>query len=245
MLFFYADREKIENFYKEDKNNYTLFYKHYTLKNNIFYKQNLDDYEYYDISYNFAQDTYHINYSYEGLETTCEFTRNHYCTGFNQICLLWLLRNHISPFLRPYLFCKLDCAYHATSYLTEGKVTYEPEHLQWKDGLPWASGNGKGIGDVISIREFEKENPGTLRIMNGYQDKAHPDYYEKNSRIKTLKVTNAETGKSMSVTVKDEREPQSFRLGELGAGNAFDIEVMDVYPGNKYDDLCIQYLVIE
>lgn len=243
--YFYDYEDKsIETFYEKNNNEYTLFKSQYILKNGIFHEQNLDDYE--NENYKlFDGNKYEINYSYEGLKSRYDFEKNYYCKNLDQSCLLWLLRNHISSFLLPYLFCKLDRAYHATSYLTEGKNTYEAEHLQWKDGLPWASGNGKGIGDIISIREFEKENPATLKIMNGYQDNAYPDYYEKNSRIKTLKVTNAETGKSKAVTVKDGREPQSFQLGELGTGNAFDMEVVDVYPGSKYDDLCIQYLVIE
>ena len=86
-------------------------------------------------------------------------------------------------------------AHYTSSYLTEDATTYEPEHLEQKDGLPWAGGNGKGIRDVISIKEFEHKNPSTLKIINGYQDKNHPDYYEKNSRLKKIKVKNADTKK--------------------------------------------------
>ena len=147
--------------------------------------------------------------------------------------------------LLPYLFCKLDRAYHSTSYLTEGDTTYEPEHMQYKDGLPWASGNGKGIGEVISIKEFENKNPSVIKLLNGYQDKNHPDYYEKNSRVKKIKITNTDTKKSKTIKVKDRKEEQLFQIDDLGPGQNYDIEILDVYNGKKYDDLCIQYLVVK
>ena len=158
---------------------------------------------------------------------------------------MWIARYKFGGEILPYLFCKLDRAYHASSYLTEGTTTYEPEHLQKKDGLPWASGNGKGIGDVISIKEFEHKNPSTLKIINGYQDKNHPDYYEKNSRLKKIKVRNTDTKKSKTIVVKDIKEEQVFDLSDLGRGQNYDIEILDVYEGNKYQDLCIQYMVLE
>lgn len=243
--YFYDYKDKsIETFYEKNNNEYTLFNSQYILKNGIFHEQNLDDCE--NENYKlFDGNKYEINYSYEGLKSRYDFEKNYYCKNLDQSCLLWLLRNHISSFLLPYLFCKLDRAYHVTSYLTEGKTTYEPENLQQKDGLPWASGNGRGIGEVISIKEFEHKNPDEVVIMNGYQDKNHPDYYGKNSRIKTLKITNTQTKKSKVVTVKDIKEEQRFSLSELGEGSEYDFEIIDIYPGSKYDDLCIQYMVIE
>jgi len=145
----------------------------------------------------------------------------------------------------PFIVVCNSVTYHATSYLTEGSTTYEPEHLQQKDGLPWASGNGSGIGDVISIKEFEHKNPTTLKIMNGYQDPNHPDYYEKNSRVKKIKVTNTDTKKSKKLTVQDIKTEQTFDISALGNGRTFEVEILDVYGGSKYKDLCIQYLVFE
>ena len=237
----YEDKTK-EIFYSRKNNEYSLFNTQYILRNGIFYEKNIDGNESYKVT---DGNKYEINYSYEGLESKYEFVKSYYCKDVNQICVLWLLRNLINPFLCPYLFCKLDRAYYATSYLTEGKTTYEPEHLQQKDGLPWASGNGSGIGDVISIKEFEHKTPTTLKIMNGYQDPNHPDYYEKNTRVKKIKVTNTDTQKSKSLIVKDIKNEQTFDISDLGKGRNYDIEIQDVYEGNKYKDLCIQYLVVE
>ena len=241
--YYYSNKEKTkEVFYSRRNNEYSLFNRQYILRNGIFYEKNVGGNEIYKLT---DDNRYEIKYSYEGLESEYEFTKDYYCTDINQICVLWLLRNDINSFLLPYLFCKLDRAYHSTSYLTEGNTTYEPEHLQQKDGQPWASGNGSGIGDVISIKEFEHKNPTTLKIMNGYQDPNHPDYYEKNSRVKKIKVTNTDTQKSKSLIVKDIKNEQTLDISDLGKGQNYDIEIQDVYEGNKYKDLCIQYLVVE
>lgn len=241
--YFYSYKSNSEEiFYSKKNNEFSLFGTKYVLKNGIFYDQNVDGNETYKLT---SCNKYEINYSSEGLESEYKFEKNYYCTDINNTCLLWILRNDINPFLLPYLFCKIDRAYHSTSYLTESTTTYEPEHLQRKDGLPWASGNGKGIGDIISIKEFEHENPETLIIMNGYQDVNHPDYYGKNSRVKTLKITNRQTKKSKTIAVSDTKEEQRFSLKELGKGGEYELEILDVYKGNKYDDLCIQYLVVE
>ncbi len=241
--YYYSNKEKIkEVFYSRRNNEYSLFNTRYILRNGIFYEKNVDGNETYKLT---DDNKYEIKYSYEGLESEYEFAKDYYCTDINQICVLWLLRNDVNSFLLPYLFCKLDRAYHATSYLTEGSTTYEPEHLQQKDGLPWASGNGSGIGDVISIKEFEHKNPTTLKIMNGYQDPNHPDYYEKNSRVKKIKVTNTDTKKSKKLTVQDIKTEQTFDISALGNGRTFEVEILDVYGGSKYKDLCIQYLVFE
>lgn len=168
---------------------------------------------------------------------------------YSQIAFLVPVLFHIDynfyPFITSLINQCYDSVYHSTSYLTESTTTYEPEHLQRKDGLPWASGNGKGIGDIISIKEFEHENPETLIIMNGYQDVNHPDYYGKNSRVKALKITNRQTKKSKTIAVSDTKEEQRFSLKELGKGGEYELEILDVYNGSKYDDLCIQYLVVE
>ena len=244
-FFKYKTKEK-EEFYSYVNNIFTInlgISHKYKLMNNTFYELNSDNE--YKILYNYETETYDIFESDEGLKSECHFSRNYYCTDFNQICLMWIMRYDFEGFLLPYLFCKLDRAYHSTSYLTEGSTTYEPEHLQQKDGLPWASGNGFGIGDVISIKEFEHKNPTTLKIMNGYQDTNHPDYYEKNSRVKKIKVTNTDTKKSKKLTVQDIKTEQTFDISALGNGRTFEVEILDVYGGSKYKDLCIQYLVFE
>ena len=247
-IFIDYETKEEEVFYEQKNGKYILFFNipyEYSLKNNIYYKVSLNSNIKLEITYDFKNEKYNIETTVEGLKSKSSFTREYYCTHFEQICLMWIVRYDFGDDLLPYLFCKIDRAYHSTSYLAEGTTTYEPEHLQRKDGLPWASGNGKGIGDIISIKEFEHENPETLIIMNGYQDVNHPDYYGKNSRVKALKITNRQTKMSKTIAVSDTKEEQRFSLKELGKGGEYELEILDVYKGNKYDDLCIQYLVVE
>lgn len=233
--------------FKQKANSIMLYNNEYKLLNGFFIKQNLDVNFGEKVIFNRVdKNIFLMNLCYEGRKVQYKIESNYECKNVNQIALLYTLINWDVPEeLMPFIVVYRDANYYATSYLTEGKTTYEPEHLQEKGGLPWASGNGKGIGEVISIKDYEHKNPRKLVIMNGYQDKKHPDYYEKNSRVKTMRITSTRTKKSKKITVKDIKEEQCFSLAELGEGNEYEFEILDVYDGNKYADLCIQYLVVE
>ena len=161
-----------------------LYNSEYKLCNGIYTKKNLNT-EFGEKIIGEKKSSNSITYihSFEGDLFEYNIDYNYYCRNYDQIILLYRLQNFdVSSVYIPLLMINEKMIYHSTSYLTEGSTTYEPEHLQQKDGLPWASGNGSGIGDVISIKEFEHKTPTTLKIMNGYQDPNHPDYYEKNRR---------------------------------------------------------------
>ena len=233
--------------FKQNTDSIMLYNNEFKKINGFYVKTNLDvEYGEKIIFSQIDKKHFRMDLFYEGriIEYTVE--HNYECKNYEQIEFLYTLRNWGVPEeLMPFIVVCNSVTYHATSYLTEGSTTYEPEHLQQKDGLPWASGNGTGIGDVISIKEFEHKNPTTLKIMNGYQDPNHPDYYEKNSRVKKIKVTNTDTKKSKKLTVQDIKTEQTFDISALGNGRTFEVEILDVYGGSKYKDLCIQYLVFE
>lgn len=245
----------IQNSYKNEtiylfdrkKNTVNLYGNNYILINGIFKKTNTDLSSGEKIYVELLNDnSFIIHSSYEGhtVDYNVEFFYN--CKNDNLIEMLFALQFFDLPIeIMPFIVIKNDFIYQSTSYLTEDKTTYEPEHLQYKDGLPWASGNGSGIGDVISIKDFIHTNPADVKLLNGYQDSNHKDYYDKNSRAKKIKVINKTTGKSKILEIKDTRDEQMFNISDLGTGNYFDFEILDVYEGNKYKDLCIQYLVLE
>lgn len=233
--------------FKQNSNSILLYGKEFKKINGFYVKTDLDVEYGEKLIFNQIDKNHFIMISsFEGRKIEYKVEHNYECRNNEQIEFLYTLRNWgIPEELMPFLVVCNNTTYHATSYLIESKTTYEPEHLQEKDGLPWASGNGKGIGDIISIKEFEHKNPRELVIMNGYQDKNHPDYYEKNSRVKNMRITNTRTKKSKKITVKDIKEEQRFTLADLEEGSGYELEILDVYGGNKYDDLCIQYLVVE
>ena len=233
--------------FKHNGDSIMLYGNYYKSINGFYIKQNIDVNSGEKVIFTRIDENHFLmDLYYEGRKVQYKIESNYECKNNNQIEFLYTLINWDVPEeLMPFIVVCKNTNYYATTYLTEGATTYEPEHLQQKDGLPWASGNGEGIGEIISIKEFKNKNPTVLKIMNGYQDNNHPDYYEKNSRVKTIKITNKETKKSKKIKVKDIKEEQIFSITDLGQGQEYDIEILNVYAGKKYKDLCIQYLVVE
>ena len=233
--------------YEKSTNSINLYNNNFQLINGFYVKTNIDIESGEKIVFNKIDDNnFILTISFEGQKTIYKIEHNYTCKFLDQIELLSTLINWDVPIeLMPFIVIPTSITYHATSYLTEGSTTYEPEHLQQKNGLPWASNNKNGIGDIISIKEFKNKKPSKIIIMNGYQDSNHPDYYENNSRVKKIKITNKDTKKSKVYEIKDIKEEQSFNISKLGSGNNYDIEILEVYNGKKYSDLCIQYMVLE
>lgn len=131
-------------------------------------------------------------------------------------------------------------------YLVEetknGVVRYIPDNLYVKDGNPWVADSKKnpnGIGATITLYTLNLKNYYSFGIYNGYQK---DDLYEKNARVKKMKVTIGK--KSKVVELKDTKEKQFFNVDDLVAANPEKIqvvtfEILEVYPGSKYQDVCI------
>lgn len=140
--------------------------------------------------------------------------------------------------------------YTASSHLIEddGSTVYDSDNLHHAGNLPWASAYGKGIGDIITIN-LGKERKTALHFINGYTFAERPDLYAKNSRLRSARVTNRANGRSLVLDVADVGDEQLFDLSSLfddsGNMNCLDFEVISVYPGSKYDDLCIQMMSME
>lgn len=97
--------------------------------------------------------------------------------------------------------------------------------------------NGKnGIGTKLTINL--KKSQKKILILGGYVDPAHhPDYYYKNCRPKTIKIKDLDSNYSETFELKDLPVYQQFDF-EKPLTN-IEIEVIDVYKGQKYSDLCI------
>jgi hypothetical protein len=136
--------------------------------------------------------------------------------------------------------------YSASSFLQEGTARYSAENLAFVDGHPWASANGFGIGDILTITMpvRSKEN---LTIYNGFQSKEKPYLYAENSRVKEIEVTYREIGTHKTITLLDTPEAQAIEISDIlnnvGETATIDVKILSVYPGGKYKDLCIQAIV--
>ena len=152
------------------------------------------------------------------------------------------LRNVLFPLLfleNP--FTRNNWGYGATSFLKERNAEYGPANLSSLGGLPWASANGYGIGDKISIN-VEASPDDSLIIVNGYVSKDRPELFAANSRVKQIKITNLNNGKNKICTIDDTMKPQNIGIRDLNPNQntRLEIEILSVYPGARFNDLCIQ-----
>ena len=131
--------------------------------------------------------------------------------------------------------------YSTTSFLKEGNVEYSPNNLSSPDGLPWASNNGYGIGDKIII-DFVSLPKDSITIINGFVSRDRPDLFVANSRVKLIKITNLYNERSIIRFVEDSIVPQNIDIRHLipRQNIKIEIEVMSVYHGARFKDLCIQ-----
>lgn len=136
----------------------------------------------------------------------------------------------------------------SSSFLVEGEKKYEAENLLTKDGLPWASGNGYGINDKI-IMNIESEGNLELVLYNGFQSSEKANLYFMNSRVKIIKITDIDMNNSKVIWLKDGKEKQIIEvkdiIGEDIRTVRLELEILDVYKGSKYSDLCIQAILVE
>lgn len=140
-------------------------------------------------------------------------------------------------------FVSSPVSYTASSELKENGVLYKAENLQTTDGLPWISANKNGIGDKISI--ILPAAQGTkFSFINGSSDAlAYKDY----ARAHAVKIKNVETGFSKVILLEDTADPQVFSFEDIwmfiDLYKTLEITIESVYPGEKYENLCIQSII--
>jgi hypothetical protein len=132
----------------------------------------------------------------------------------------------------------------ATSFLTEGDTRYTVDNLAtYAPSHPWVEGvEGPGIGERIN---FKTETPygGGMRILifsNGYVSYDKPYLYEKNARVKRLRVTNSLEEFDFEIDVEDTPNPQLIFLPVATAD--VELEILEVFPGTQWEDTCVNFI---
>ena len=130
---------------------------------------------------------------------------------------------------------------------SQGTATYRASNINdWNHETAWVEGvSGYGIGQWIEFQNFEVEGTFTaIQILNGYvkSDKA----WSENARVKRLKVYC--NGKPICILeLQDSRSLQSFNvnnlLGSVRYIKSLRFEILEVYPGTKYQDTVIAEIV--
>ncbi|SDQ13353.1 hypothetical protein [Pseudovibrio sp. Tun.PSC04-5.I4] len=124
---------------------------------------------------------------------------------------------------------------------------YGPQNL-FQEGA-WCEGvKGNGIGEAIelSYEPFEGDTGppayDRLLIANGY-DKSTKTYLN-NSRVKKIEI-KTDSGRTWVRTLRDETGPQEVLLGEEIRPRGILITILEIYPGQKYQDTCLSQLVAD
>jgi hypothetical protein len=132
----------------------------------------------------------------------------------------------------------------ASSYLVNDWNKFQENYLPLYvgDDDPRTAWNLKteGVGEWLRVHVTPMEGATKVRmkIRNGYQKT--PRLWEANSRAKELTVVLLPSKKTVDVTLTDESGWQEIAVEQpAGALDAVELRVKSVYPGKKYDDLCI------
>jgi hypothetical protein len=147
-------------------------------------------------------------------------------------------------FLEDWYTQNIKWQYTASSYLKEKNAIYEPNNLSEQNGLPWVSANGYGIGEKIII-DMAATPSNKLLLINGFVSKENPNFFNYNSRLQQAKITNTNTKKSKIISVRDTANSQDIDISDLtpDKNTKIEIEILSVFPGVKYKDLCIQAIL--
>lgn len=129
----------------------------------------------------------------------------------------------------------------ASSELKEGDKVYAVSNL-WtlESGKPWVEGvKGNGIGEYIE----NTINGKTIYIFSGYVDVEKPYLYEQNSRPKRISVETPT--QTLYYDLKDTPNPQKIEISEKDYINDYNVRItiLEVYPGTKYEDTCINSII--
>ncbi|MCL2260816.1 MAG: fibrobacter succinogenes major paralogous domain-containing protein [Fibromonadales bacterium] len=132
----------------------------------------------------------------------------------------------------------------------QGKTHYYAANLGNGDNSnTWCEGvKGQGIGERVNakITGFANSHVKSLVIVNGFA--RNQTTWQNNSRIKTLRLYVGDRHLS-DFPISDNIKPQTIQLPEtlpLSTNKLYlSFEIMEVYPGSKYDDLCVTGISFE
>lgn len=137
----------------------------------------------------------------------------------------------------------------ATSYLIEKNKEYSPENLRkTTPNNPWVEGvDGPGIGEKIFVElQTWKDSDGSpggmgaMIISNGYVSYSNPSLYNKNNRVKEIRVSSKDPDFSFTATLSDTPNPQIVKFPT--PPKSITIEILSVHPGTHWDDTCINFI---
>ena len=132
-----------------------------------------------------------------------------------------------------------------------GKLDYKASNAaDFNHMTAWVEGaEGTGKGEFIEYT-FTGSSPRitTVKILNGYCK--NQQTWEQNGRVKSLKMYNNDIP-VLTLELEDSRTLQCFNIGTFGEHNPnapdwkLRFEILDVYPGSKFEDTAISELYFD
>lgn len=138
--------------------------------------------------------------------------------------------------------CSGERVVASSSLSSQGSINYRVANIKdWNHETAWVEGvSGYGVGEWVEFQNVSGDGTLTaINILNGYvkNDKA----WIENSRVKRLKVYLNDRPIGI-LELQDSRSLQSFGLqwaGNYSNINKLRFEILEVYPGTKYQDTVI------
>lgn len=134
--------------------------------------------------------------------------------------------------------------FSSSSNYREKNRTYFSDNLSITNtSRPWVEDkNGYGIGETIEI--VSPQGPSrTLYFSNGFVSFDKPYLYQYNSRVKKISVESSKLKEKIYFDILDTPKIQIFDL--TTQCDDLKIVIEDVYPGTKYEDTCINFILLD
>lgn len=126
---------------------------------------------------------------------------------------------------------------------------FSPDNLMDGSEASWSEGaKGSGIGEYLQVDFKYPDELKYVMIKNGF---GKEKYWKANARIRKIHVSNEE-GDSRVIFFEDTPEPQVVGLNLIREnenqvmaaggglyGSSFRFEILEVYPGERWQDACI------
>ena len=136
-----------------------------------------------------------------------------------------------------------DFTVTASSELRERNVTYSANNLINYDMLmPWAEGStSNGIGENIIFKpDWNLVSNGVVFIFsNGFVDYNRGHLYRYNNRLKKIRIYNVGYDEYSDFDFDDTPNIQRIYIDFINKIKQLRVEILDIYQGERYNDLCI------
>jgi hypothetical protein len=162
-----------------------------------------------------------------------------------------IFRHLYSPTCSWYCSGTINSVKTSSSLKSQDQKRYGVENIHdFNHESVWAEGvSGYGIGEYI-IYEFPGNCPKitTINILNGYVK--NDRLWRANARVKRLKVYYNDVPYAI-LELEDSRSLQWFDIGEVGREKddacawTLKFEILEVYPGTRYEDTVISELYFD